>query len=268
MKPAFKASFLAITLALSLGSGAIMAAEQAKAKTEVVAPKSSAFANENQQAAYAIGASMARYISANLDAQKEMGLNLSREEVMTGIQDAFAGKSKLDDTQIQQTLQALDARIGKMAQEKLAKEATANEAAGKTFRDAFAKEKGVKSLKDGLLYLVQKEGTGPAPKATDTVVVNYVGTLTNGTKFDSSYDRKEPATFPLNRVIPGWTEGLQQVKAGGKIKLVIPPALAYGEQGAPGIPPNSTLVFEVELVKIEQPAATPAPAAKPAPATK
>lgn len=256
MKPAFKSSLIAMTLALSLGSGAVMAAGTPAAEpANVTAPKVAGFANEDQQAAYAIGASMARYVSANLDAQKNIGMNLSREEVLKGMQEAFNGKSKMNDTEIQQTLQALDMKISKLAQAKMAEQAKANAAAGDAFRAKFAKEKGVKSLKSGLLYLVEKEGTGATPKATDTVVVNYVGTLIDGKKFDSSYDRKEPVTFPLNRVIPGWTEGLQQIKAGGKIKLVIPPELAYGADGTPGIPPNSTLVFEVELLKVEAPAA-------------
>lgn len=122
---------------------------------------------------------------------------------------------------------------------------------GTKFRDAFVKEKGVKKTESGLLYQVEKEGTGAAPKDSDTVVVNYKGTLVDGSEFDNSYKRGEPLSFRLDGVIPGWTEGLKHVKKGGKIKLVIPPALAYGEAGVPGIPANSTLVFEVELLDIK-----------------
>ncbi|GAB7197049.1 hypothetical protein OS11_33250 [Dickeya oryzae] len=122
---------------------------------------------------------------------------------------------------------------------------------GTKFRDAFAKEKGVKKTESGLLYQVEKEGAGAAPKDSDTVVVNYKGTLVDGTEFDNSYKRGEPLSFRLDGVIPGWTEGLKHVKKGGKIKLVIPPALAYGEAGVPGIPANSTLVFDVELLDIK-----------------
>ena len=102
----------------------------------------------------------------------------------------------------------------------------------------------------GIGITMLKEGTGASPKASDTVKVHYRGTLTNGQEFDSSYRRNEPATFPLNRVIPCWTEGVQKIKVGGKAKLLCPPELAYGSRGVPGIPPNSTLIFEVELLDI------------------
>lgn len=117
------------------------------------------------------------------------------------------------------------------------------------------KNPAVKSTESGLFYEVIAEGSGPKPKPTDTVKVHYTGKLVDGTKFDSSVDRGQPAEFPLNGVIPGWTEGLQLVGAGGKLKLYIPSKLGYGEQGAGGmIPPNATLVFDVELLEIKAPA--------------
>ncbi len=113
------------------------------------------------------------------------------------------------------------------------------------------KKEGVKTLPSGLQYKVIKEGTGKTPKATDTVVTQYKGTLVNGTEFDSSYKRGEPATFPVNGVIRGWTEALQLMKEGSTWQIVVPPELAYGEQGAGPIGPNATLIFEVELVSVK-----------------
>jgi len=123
--------------------------------------------------------------------------------------------------------------------------------AGQAFMTKAAAEKGAVKLPSGLIITTIKEGTGASPVATDTVKVHYHGTLTNGKVFDSSVDRKEPATFPLNGVIACWTEGVQKIKVGGKSKLVCPSELAYGERGAPpDIGPGATLVFEVELLEI------------------
>ena len=125
--------------------------------------------------------------------------------------------------------------------------------AGKKFLDDNAKRSGVKTTASGLQYEILKEGNGPKPAATDTVVVHYHGTTVEGKVFDSSVDRKKPATFPVNQVIPGWTEALQLMPVGSKWKLVIPAALAYGERGAGAdIKPNSVLVFEVELLEIKK----------------
>jgi FKBP-type peptidyl-prolyl cis-trans isomerase FkpA len=125
------------------------------------------------------------------------------------------------------------------------------ERVGQKYLEEAAKEKGAVKLPSGIIYKELKAGTGPSPKATDTVKVNYRGTLTSGVEFDSSYKRGEPAEFPLNGVIPCWTEGVQKLKVGGKAQLVCPSAVAYGESGSPPtIPPNATLVFEIELLGI------------------
>lgn len=116
-----------------------------------------------------------------------------------------------------------------------------------------AKEPGAIVTRSGLVYRSLKNGTGKRPTATDTVIVQYRGTLANGTEFDSSYRRGQPAEFPLNGVIPCWTEGVQRMRVGGKAKLTCPPSLAYGDQGAGGvIPPNATLQFEIELLGIKR----------------
>lgn len=123
--------------------------------------------------------------------------------------------------------------------------------AGEKFLEENGKKEGVHTTESGLQYVVEKEGTGKSPKATDEVTVHYTGRLLNGKVFDSSVSRGEPATFPLNRVIPGWTEGLQLMKEGGKTIFFIPSDLAYGAHGAGAdIPPHSTLIFEVELIKV------------------
>jgi len=122
---------------------------------------------------------------------------------------------------------------------------------GKAFLAENATKPGVKQTPSGLQYKILEPGTGKSPKATDTVLVNYRGTLLDGTEFDSSYKRNEPIEFPLNRVIPGWTEGVQLIKEGGKVQLFIPPNLAYGSSGAgAAIGPDETLIFEVELLKV------------------
>ena len=125
--------------------------------------------------------------------------------------------------------------------------ATANDAI-----DKAAKEKGAVKTSSGLVYVSIKDGKGKSPKATDTVEVNYRGTLTNGKEFDSSYKRNQSISFPLSGVIPCWTEGVQKMKTGGKAKLVCPPELAYGARGAgSAVPPNATLIFEIELLNIK-----------------
>jgi FKBP-type peptidyl-prolyl cis-trans isomerase FkpA len=140
---------------------------------------------------------------------------------------------------------------------------------GVAFLEKMAKEKNAQKLPSGVIYIPMKEGTGVSPKATDMVKVHYHGTFPDGKVFDSSVDRKTPAEFPLNGVIPCWTEGVQKLKVGGKAKLVCPSDTAYGDQGMPGaIPGGATLVFEVELLDIVKPAPAPAVKAEAKPAVK
>ncbi|KAB7894993.1 FKBP-type peptidyl-prolyl cis-trans isomerase [Rouxiella sp. S1S-2] len=259
MKSLFKVTLLATTMALALGATQAMAADAAKATdSTAAAPAATApattnaqFKNDDEQAAYALGASLGRYMDNSLKEQEKLGIKLDKDQLIAGVQDAFANKSKLSDADIEKTLQTFEAKVKASAQQKMEADAKANETAGEKFRADFAKEKGVKKTDTGLLYLVEKPGTGVAPKDSDTVVVNYKGSLPDGTVFDDSYKRGEPLSFRLDGVIPGWTEGLKHIKKGGKIKLVIPPAQAYGASGVPGIPANSTLVFEVELLDIK-----------------
>ncbi len=151
-------------------------------------------------------------------------------------------------------LQVYQPKIQTMFKSRMEKVAKNEKASGSKFiEDYLKKNKNAKKTASGLVYEVLKEGKGASPKATDTVEVHYHGTLTNGDVFDSSVDRGKTISFPLNRVIKGWTEGLQLMKTGGKIKLVIPPELGYGDNGAPPkIPGGATLMFEVELFSINK----------------
>ncbi|EOV9616703.1 FKBP-type peptidyl-prolyl cis-trans isomerase [Cronobacter dublinensis] len=250
MKSLFKVTLLATTMAVAFNAPLTFAAPAAKQQNAAPADSKAAFQNDDQKSAYALGASLGRYMENSLKEQEKLGIKLDKNQLIAGVQDAFADKSKLSDQEIEQTLQAFETRVKGAAQAKVEKDATENETKGKAYREKFAKEKGVKTSSTGLLYKVEKEGTGAAPKESDTVVVNYKGTLIDGQEFDNSYKRGEPLSFRLDGVIPGWTEGLKNIKKGGKIKLVIPPELAYGKNGVPGIPANSTLVFDVELLDI------------------
>ncbi|MEE8730949.1 MAG: FKBP-type peptidyl-prolyl cis-trans isomerase [Rahnella inusitata] len=276
MKSLFKVTLLATTMAIALNATQVMAAETAPAAAATpaatapaaaapAAAEASKFKSDDEQAAYALGASLGRYMENSLKEQEKLGIKLDKDQLIAGVQDAFANKSKLSDQEIEKTLQTFEGRVKAAAQAKMEQDAKANSDKGDKFRADFAKEKGVKKAESGLLYQVEKPGTGAAPKDSDTVVVNYKGTLTDGTEFDNSYTRGEPLSFRLDGVIPGWTEGLKHIKKGGKIKLVIPPELAYGKTGVPGIPANSTLVFDVELLDVKAaPKADPKSAEKPA----
>jgi FKBP-type peptidyl-prolyl cis-trans isomerase FkpA len=263
MKSLFKVTLLATTMALTLNTSVASAAEAAKT---AVAPATinSEFKNADQQSAYALGASLGRYMDNSLKEQQKLGIKLDKNQVIAGVQDAFASKSKLTDEEIEKTLQGFEARVKVSAKAKMEQDAKENADKGAKYREDFAKQKDVKKTASGLLYKVEKAGTGDAPKDSDTVIVNYKGTLTDGTEFDNSYKRGEPLSFRLDGVIAGWTEGLKQIKKGGKITLVIPPELAYGETGVPGIPVNSTLVFDVELLDVKAAPKGDAPAEQPA----
>ncbi|AVX00618.1 FKBP-type peptidyl-prolyl cis-trans isomerase [Vibrio vulnificus] len=254
MKSVLKVSLLAATVMLAVGCqkeeakpAAAPQAEQVQAETD----KAVHFKSEDDKAAYAIGVSFANYLSASLDKPSEIGINLNKDLVLKGIEHVFAGNPELNEEETRAALEALDKRVAETMQKKAAEKADAAKKAGDEFRAEFEKQEGVVKTDTGLLYQVITPAEGEKPKDTDTVQVHYKGTLTDGTQFDSSYDRGEPATFPLNRVIPGWTEGVQLMPVGSKFKFVIPPELAYGAQDTPSIPANSTLVFEVELLKIE-----------------
>jgi FKBP-type peptidyl-prolyl cis-trans isomerase len=162
---------------------------------------------------------------------------------------------------MQSTLKAFQKEFAAKQQAIRAQEAVKNKADGEAFLAANKKNDGVITLPDGLQYLVITNGSGPTPSPEDRVSVNYRGTLIDGTEFDSSYKRGQPAEFPVTAVIHGWTEALEKMNVGSKWKLFIPSDLAYGERGRPGIPPNAVLIFDLELLATK---ANPTPPSSPA----
>ena len=206
---------------------------------------------DESAASYAVGALMGGQVKDLMDAQKEV-IKYDNAQILAGLKDAIEGKVDVrKDEKIQQTLNSIEEKLVAAAKAKSEEQAKAAKEEGDKFRQEFAKQEGVKTTKDGLMYKIINEGKGAAIKPTDVVKVHYTGKLADGKVFDSSVERGSPAEFKLNQVVKGWTEGLQLVKKGGKIELVLPPELAYGEQGAGAvIPPNSTLFFEVEVLDV------------------
>jgi FKBP-type peptidyl-prolyl cis-trans isomerase len=201
-----------------------------------------------QKFGYAIGVDIGKSLSPVKD-------EVDVDALVAGLDEVLAGKTpRLSDEEREKIKAEVTRKLqAKQLEERTAKAAAAKDA-GEKFLAENGKREGVKTTASGLQYEIVTEGSGAAPKATDKVTVHYKGTLIDGTEFDSSYARGQPVTFPLGNVIPGWTEGLQLVKTGGKAKLYIPSALAYGERGAGAkIGPNETLIFEVELIAIEKP---------------
>jgi FKBP-type peptidyl-prolyl cis-trans isomerase FkpA len=212
-------------------------------------------ATEEDKTLYALGLALGLNIADFGLSARELDL------VKRGLNDAASGATQEVDIKV------YGPKVRDLAMAKQKAKAEAETAKAGVFVDQVMKEAGAVKTASGMVYIEQRKGTGASPKATDTVKVHYKGTLVDGKTFDSSYDRGEPAQFPLNGVIPCWTEGVQKMAVGGKAKLVCPPAIAYGERGSPPvIPPGATLVFEVELLEIGGgPAAPVAPAAAPSP---
>jgi FKBP-type peptidyl-prolyl cis-trans isomerase len=186
----------------------------------------------------AVGLSVAKQLEVFAFSAPEL------DQVLKGIREGATGKATFDPATMQPQIQAL-------VQERIARASDREKQKGQSALDQAVKQKGSERTASGLVFLPLREGTGPSPAATDKVRVHYRGTFVDGKEFDSSYSRGEPAEFPLNGVIPCWTEGLQKMKVGGKARLVCPAAIAYGERGRPpAIPGNAVLTFEVELLEI------------------
>jgi FKBP-type peptidyl-prolyl cis-trans isomerase FkpA len=242
----FKPTMLAIALVSVLGC-------QEAAKPTETAP---VLETEMQKQAYSLGASIGMYMQKNLEEHEKLGLPLDQALITRGFTDSLAGKSLIEKEETQALLMSLDQAMKSKQQEAALADSAAAVAEGKKFLEENAKKEGVQITESGIQYIVLTEGEGEKPSAADTVTVHYKGTFLNGESFDSSYKRNKPAVFPLNRVISGWTEGVQLMSVGSKYLFTIPSDLAYGPNGnPPRIPGNSVLQFEIELLEIQKAAA-------------
>nr|WP_328797980.1 FKBP-type peptidyl-prolyl cis-trans isomerase [Marinobacterium alkalitolerans] len=222
-------------LAIALG-GALMTAPVVQADT---------LETDQQKLSYSLGLILGERLQADVD-------DLDIDAFTQGVEAIYNEETPLlDQEQMAAVMQAFQARKMEEQRQAMAELAQANLDKGKAYQDDNAKRDGVQVTDSGLQYEELEAGEGASPKASDTVKVHYRGELIDGTQFDSSYARNEPVSFPLDGVIPGWTEGLQLMKEGGKSRLVIPAELAYGPGGmGNAIGPNETLVFEVELLEV------------------
>jgi len=219
-----------------IGPVALLVATLAAGPAAAAGP---ALETDDEKTAYALGLMMSRSLASFM---------LSEDELTTaiaGLRDGVLG----NDPQVD--LQQYGPKIQQLAKARQAKAAEAEKGDAKAFIEAETAKDGAKTTESGLIYIEVEAGDGESPAATDKVKVHYHGTLRDGTVFDSSVDRGEPATFPLNRVIKCWTEGVQMMKVGGKARLVCPSDIAYGERGSPpAIKPGAALAFDVELIEI------------------
>ncbi len=197
-----------------------------------------------QKVAYTIGVSIAQNTRIDKFEFDQAAFNLAIEDVKSG------AEARLSDEEMRATMQAFQTMQREMMAKERQEAAVKNLAEGQAFLKSNAEQEGVEETDSGLQYKVITAGTGPIPAPEDQVLVHYRGTLLDGTEFDSSYKRNQPATFGVTRLIPGWVEALQLMPAGSKWELFIPSNLAYGESGNPSIPPNSVLKFELELLEI------------------
>ena len=214
------------------------------------------FKDSREKNSYSVGANWGNSL-------KKQEVDVDLEVLIRGLREAFVGQSALSDEQIRESMMALNKEIRAKQEEKRKQQGEKNKQEGEKFLAENKTKPAVVALPSGLQYKVLTDGSGESPKPGDVVTVNYRGTLIDGTEFDSSYKRGQPATFPVNGVIKGWTEALQLMKQGAKYQLFIPANLAYGERAmGPDIGPNSTLIFDVELQDVKPPP-TPAPQGSP-----
>tara|TARA_B100000745_G_C20148291_1_gene393706 strand:+ start:1203 stop:2036 length:834 start_codon:yes stop_codon:yes gene_type:complete len=267
-----KKTLLTVSLAMIL---AACGAEEKKAEKPVEPAATSekataasatdvASMSESDKISYAIGVTLATQFQRGTLKFVDAGYQFNHALMEKGVSDALKGTPDMQEADIQQLLRTFHQEASEKVREMEQKTAQENVEKGKAFLAENAKKEGVVTLDNGLQYKVISAGEGDKPKASDRVKVHYKGTLIDGTEFDSSYKRGQPAQFAVGGVIKGWQEALQLMPAGSKWELYIPSELAYGERGTPSIPGNSTLIFEVELLEIVGSPAAQAAAEKPA----
>jgi len=234
----------------SAGTSKSSASKSTTPAKTTTTPAAQTLNTRKQKFSYALGMNFGNGWRERL---KSQNVDYDPALMLQGFKDALNNSKTLMTTEEAQTvLKEVGGELQKEQQAKMKEAADKNKADGEAFLAANKEKEGVVTLPSGLQYKILTEGTGPKPTANDTVVCNYKGTLINGTEFDSSFKRGKPATFPVGRVIKGWTEALQLMPVGSKWQLFIPPDLAYGQNGAGGeIGPNATLIFEVDLVSIQ-----------------
>lgn len=227
---------------------------------QVYGADESALKSEKDKLSYTFGANFGKSL-------KQQEIEINTDIFIKGMKEGLSGdKLLLSDQEMKDTMTVFQKEMAAKQAEKRKALGEKNKKEGEAFLAANKTKEGIKTLPSGLQYKVITEGTGKTPKATDTVITNYRGTLIDGKEFDSSYQRKAPATFKVNGVIKGWTEALQLMKEGSKWQLYVPSDLAYGERGAgPNIGPNAVLIFEIELVSVKEESASPStkPGSKP-----
>lgn len=240
-----KKAAIAMLIASSLGLSACQ--QQAVDPLQV---ETAQLENDNQKQSYAMGANLGMFIEQRMQEQESVGVELDKGLIVKGFIAALQGQAQMEREEVVELTRAVEQKIreGKALIDQ--QQAEQNKTDGAAYLAENAKREGVTVTESGLQYEVLTAGEGVKPTAQDTVKVHYEGKLLDGTVFDSSYARGEPAVFPLHRVIKGWTEGVQLMNEGSKFKFHIPAELAYGERSTGKITPNSTLVFDVELLEV------------------
>lgn len=217
-------------------------------ETSALSPVKFTLNSEEQKRAYASGVTLARYLQENMVQQQKLHITLDPQIVLAGIVDTFKKEIKMDDATIQKTMAAFDEQVNILNKAKFEQESRHELEIGNAYQDDFAKQDGVKKSKSGLLYLITTKGSGAAIKETDTVEIELIGTLVNGTEFEKT---TKPITLKVSDVIPALRSGIKLAGKGGEVKLVVPPEQGYGAKGAlPGIPPNATLIFQIKVLQV------------------